>query len=263
VIETISESRKRMYALIKALVLPPASLVLLLALGLLLQTIGWRRLGLGLSAFVLLSLYLLSTPYIAGRLGAAVQSIEPLAQDVAADEIPQAIVVLSAGLLPYAPEYKGSAVDELTLQRLAYAAYLWRQYQVPILVSGGNTPDADKPLARLMQESLERVFGVPVEWVEDKSINTYENAQFSAALLREAHVDKIFLVTHAAHMPRATGLFRMTGLTVSSAPTAFTAAARTFPDSFVPRQSSFQSSYYAVYELLGGLWYAVLRKTSP
>jgi len=250
-----------MYKFVKELALPPTSLVLLLAAGILLQAIGWRRAGFCLSLLALLSLYLLSTPYIASQLGEAAQVSQPLRHDIAAQDAPQAIVVLAAGLLPYAPEYMGSTVDQITMQRLAYAAYLWRQYKVPILVSGGNAPGVDASLADLMKQALEQVFDVPVKWAEDKSVDTYENAKFSAAILREQGISRILLVTHAVHMPRAARLFHVEGLAVSPAPTIFAPPAGRFPQSFIPRLAAFQNSYYALYELFGGAWYAMRGRT--
>jgi len=252
-----------MYDILKNLALPPANLVLLLAIAVLLLATGWRRLGFCLTVLSLVALYLLSTPYIAGQLGKAVQSAQPLPPGPPETPPAEAIVVLSAGLLPNAPEYASGAVDEITLQRLAYAAYLWRQYKVPILVSGGEMPGSAASLARVMKDSLEQVFGVPVQWMEDKSTNTYENARFSAAILRGEGIARVLLVTHAAHMPRAVRLFDMTGLVVIPAPTAFIAPAHTFPESFLPRQSALQYSYYAIYELFGGVWYALQGKTMP
>jgi len=246
-----------MYTIIKELVLPPGSLVLILAVGVLALAAGWRRLGLCLALFGLLAFYLLSTPFVAGELARLVQAAEPLREEAIAGDPPQAIVVLSAGLLPRAPEYGASTVDEITMQRLAYAAFLWRQYKIPILVSGGQTPYAAATLADVMRDVLNRVFDVPVAWVEDKSVNTLENATFSAAMLREHGIVRVLLVTHAGHMPRAAQLFRMTGLRVISAPTAFGFPSRNFPDCILPRASAFQDSYYALYELLGGAWYGL------
>jgi len=228
-----------------------------LAVGMLALATGRRRLGNTLTLSGLLALYALSTPYVAGQMAAAVQSVPALPKGSALAPPPQAIVVLAAGLVPHAPEYGSAVADEMTSQRLAYAAYLWRQYKIPILVSGGSTPYADASLARVMEDGLTQVFGVPVTWVEDQSADTFENAEFSAGLLRADGIARILLVTHATHMPRAAKLFRATGLGVTPAPTAFISRARSFPDNVLPRQSALQNSYYAIYEFLGGAWYSL------
>lgn len=50
--------------------------------------------------------------------------------------------------------------------------------------------------------------------IEDKSRNTFENAQFSRDLLHPAPGDRWLLVTSAFHMPRSVGLFRAAGVPV-------------------------------------------------
>jgi len=253
----MSDNTLTLYDVAKALVVPPGSLIALFALGVLFLAAGWRRLGFFVTVITLVTFYLLATPFVAARLGAMIQSVDALKLTELADPQPGAIVVLAAGLLPYAPEYEGGAVDDTTLQRLAYAAFLHRQTGISILVSGGGSREAAGSLADLMEQSLERSFGVPVKWSENKSIDTYENAQMSAAILREAGVSHIILVTHAAHMARSAGLFRMTGLTVTPAPTAFVAGAGRYTGRFLPRQSAFSASYYAIYELVGSWWYVL------
>lgn len=249
-----------LYDVVKALALPPGSLLVILFLGILLLAVGWRRLGFLVTALGVFAFYLLATPMVASRLGNAAQTTAPLTQEQFLASDAQAIVVLAAGLWPYAPEYASGTVDEVTLQRLAYTAYLWRRHNLPILVSGGTSREGAGSLAQLMKKFLEESFGVPVEWAEDKSADTYENAQFSAETLRKAEISRIILVTHASHMPRAAELFRTVGLTVTPAPTAFASPANSFTGRFLPRQSALSTSYTAIYELLGNVWYEMRGK---
>jgi uncharacterized SAM-binding protein YcdF (DUF218 family) len=237
-------------------------LIILFALAVLALAAGRRRLGFGLAALGLVMLYLLSTPLGAGRLASLVQVTPPLNEEIliAGDNKPGAIVILSAGLLPIAPEFKSApnvrgTVDEATLQRLTYGAYLWRRFNIPVLVSGGNTSEARGSLAFYMKESLEQSFGVPVTWTEDRSRNTMENANFSADILHGAGIKRIVLVTHAIHMPRAIRFFSLAGFDVVPAPTVYIPRARRFPVAFIPKQSAFEDSYTAIYELLGTAWY--------
>jgi uncharacterized SAM-binding protein YcdF (DUF218 family) len=207
---------------------------------------------------------MLSTPYGAGRLASWVQATAPLDKQSLEDSPAEAIVILSAGLLPYAPEYAadgmyGTAVDAATLQRLSYGAYLWRRFNIPVLVSGGSAPDAPRSLAFYMKETLEQNFGIPVMWTEERSRNTLENAKFSAEILREAGVKRVLLVTHAAHLPRAARFFSLAGLDVMLAPTVFTPPARRFPYAFRPKMSAFEDSTFAIYELLGTAWYRIVK----
>src|SRR5436305_13880794 len=101
-----------MYSVFKELLLPPADLIVLLAIGFALTLAGRRRVGGSLIGLGLVLFYLLSTPYIAGVLGRFGQSVPPLPDNAAADA--QAIVVLAGGYLPFAPEYGGNTVDHIT-----------------------------------------------------------------------------------------------------------------------------------------------------
>ena len=57
--------------------------------------------------------------------------------------------------------------------------------------------------------------------LETESRDTVANANLSAAMMRQRGLRRAILVTSAAHMARATGLFRQTGVQVQPAPTDF------------------------------------------
>lgn len=65
--------------------------------------------------------------------------------------------------------------------------------------------------------------GIPASriTIEEKSRNTYENATFTYTLLSPKRDDRFLLVTSAAHMPRAMGVFRRAGFNVVAYPTDF------------------------------------------
>jgi len=65
--------------------------------------------------------------------------------------------------------------------------------------------------------------GIPASriLIEDKSRNTYENATLTHALLAPKPGERFLLVTSAAHMPRAMGIFRRIGFDVVAYPTDF------------------------------------------
>jgi len=217
--------------LISAFLLPPLNLLLVAALGLWL----WHKRPriarvLIFSAFTLL--WLLATPYVSDAL---MQQLEGASYAVDSQKHPaDAIVVLGGGTYFRAPEYGTDTVSEAALARLRYAAKLQRETGKPILVTGG------KPLGNTLSEGmqmkrvLEREFNVPVQWVEGDSDNTFENARLSYPLLAQAGVRRIYLVTHAWHMPRAARAFRAAGFDVIPAPTAFTTRHETTLLTFVP-----------------------------
>lgn len=245
------------YSVFKEFVLPPGSLWLLIATGFVLicfkrRTAGLALLGLGVAAF-----YLLSTPLVASRLGAMVQTVPFLPDDAAVRSSAQVIVVLSGGMTFDSREYSGPTVDETTLVRLRYAARLHRITRLPILVSGGRPRDFSATLADVMKQSLVQDFGIADAMIEDRSLDTFQNARFSAEVLAPSGIKTIILVTHASHMPRAVRAFEATGLQVLPAPTAFTQTALEFPARYIPRLSGLRESHYAIYELIGRLWYAL------
>lgn len=237
--------------ILSAALLPPGSLILVLALGL-----AWvgraPRAGKALLAFGILGLYALSTPLVAGGLVRLLQA-EPLSVEPALSGA-QAIVVLGAGRYEDAPEYGGDTASALGLERLRYAAWLAKRTRLPVLVTGG-APEGGSPEAHYMKAILEEEFGVPVRWVEDRSRNTRENAAHSARLLRAAGVHRILLVTHAWHMPRARRVFEEAGLEVIPAGTRFSRARPLRLTDWVPDATALRQSAYALHELVGLVWY--------
>ncbi|MGF1630417.1 MAG: YdcF family protein [Kiloniellaceae bacterium] len=251
-----------LYTIVKILVLPPTSFFVLFIVAALLKK-RWPRLGRVLLSILLLVVYLATTPFLAGELMAPLQRFAPVDLQNPDPEV-GAILVLGAGVYFSAPEYwePGAsefgvdAADSLTLQRTAYAAYLARATGKPVMVSGGpvGMPGA-RTVAEVMQRTLQRDFGVPVRWVEDRSDNTATNAVLSAAKLRDEGIDKVYLVTHAWHMPRAIIAFEQTGIEVVPAPTRFVSRSEVFLQDFIPSAKALLATYYAIHEWLGIAWY--------
>lgn len=245
---------------IAAFLLPPLSLLLVLALGiyLLYRRRKYAKL-LILAAFGLL--WLISTPYFAESglhlLEARTATLDgkhPNGQHQAAD----AIVILGGGTYFHAPEYAGQdTISEAALVRLRYGAKLQRETGKPILVTGGKPLGNSVSEAQQMRASLEQDFQVPVRWIEDASDNTFENARYSFQTLQKAGIKKIYLVTHAWHMPRSADVFRRAGFEVVEAPTAFTTRYRTDLFAFLPNAGALHNSKIFVHEVIGLLWYRV------
>ncbi|MBL29465.1 MAG: hypothetical protein CMM50_18190 [Rhodospirillaceae bacterium] len=244
-----------LYAALKLLALPPTSLMLAAVLGLLLIAFGLRGGGTALVTIAVLALYVLGCPYISTRLLASLEDM-PTAQ-IPPPAGTGAIVVLAGDSRRPTPEYGGPAPGPLVLERLRYAAYLQRKTGLPILVSGGLTQDDTVTHAALMRESLSEDFRAIVRWSEARSTNTFENAKDSAAMLGVDGIVKVYLVTHAWHMPRAMAAFESAGLDVVPAPTAFTTPAPLEPKYFVPTAAGWSESYYGVHEWIGRIWYDI------
>ncbi|VXC46775.1 YdcF family protein [Massilia sp. 9I] len=248
-------------AIPRSLILPPANLFLLILIGLLVWR-RWPRAGRIVAGTGLALLALLSTTAVADLFVTPVERMtSPLRAPEGAGA--QAIVVLAAGRMRDAPEYGGRDIPDYTaLARLRYAAHLQRRTGLPILVSGGTggTPSRDEPpysLGAAMAVALREDFGVPVQWVEDKSRDTAENAAFSAALLKAGGVRRVLLVTDAMHMARSHAAFERAGLEVVDAPTIFFSGQARSIHAWVPSAEGMRRSWYAIYELIGLVWYRV------
>lgn len=237
-------------AIVKALVLPPGGLLLLALVGTA-CLLRWPRLGRWIVGCALAGLILLSTPIVASALLLAASDAP--AVDLAQAKQAQAIVILGGGLRRGAIEYGGDTPGRLTLDRIRYGARLARQTGLPVLVSGGSggSGGRSRSEADVMRESLEREFGVPVRWVEDRSRNTHENAQQTAALLAPAGVKRIVLVVHSFDVRRARYEFEQAKFEVVPAPTLVPLFAVQSVLDFLPSASAMQISYYACYEMLG------------
>ena len=238
--------------LISTLLLPPLNLLLAALLGLLLTR---RRplLGKSLLTSSLLLLWLSATPYFAEG---ALHLLEgaPKTLDTQAHRA-DAIVVLGGGTYFHAAEYATDTVGDNTLVRLRYGATLQRKTGLPLLVSGGRPLGNDLSEAQQMKTVLENEFAIPVNWIEESSNNTLENARHSFPMLQQAGVRRIYLVTHAWHMPRAARAFQAAGFEVIPAPTAFTTRYQTDLLSFLPRATSLADSSNFMHEVIGLLWY--------
>jgi uncharacterized SAM-binding protein YcdF (DUF218 family) len=232
------------------LFLPPGGMLLLAAIGTWLLASSnhrARRTGWTLVIVSLALLWLLATPAVSNRLKHLAQGYPAL--DLTQPLDAQAIVILGGGEpLMHAPEYGGAPAPRAELlERVAYGAFIAHRTGLPVLVSGGYS----ETLA--MQTSLARDFGVDTRWVESRSRDTFQNAAFSAAILKAAAVSRIVLVTDGDHEWRAAHEFMSAGLAVVPAPAAvWTHGGRGFMN-YVPNSTALDHSRQALYEIFGDL----------
>lgn len=242
-------------SLLKDLLVPPGNLLVLAALGLALhrrRPVLSRRIVIACVAL----LYLCSTAFF-GSLSLSWLDVPPL--DTHAGRDAQAIVLLGGGTRGYAAEYGAETVNALSMVRLRYAARLHRQTGLPILAAGGSVRAGGLSEAQQMQAMLTGEMGVPVRWLENRSTDTYGNAVESARILRGAGIERVLLVTHAWHVPRARLAFTHAGLRVVPAPTGGTTFewGKLGARDFVPRPSSLLSSYHFFHEAIGYVVYSL------
>jgi uncharacterized SAM-binding protein YcdF (DUF218 family) len=243
--------------LISVLLLPPLNLLLLAVLGLWF----WHRRP--IIARVLLSasialLWLLSTPFFAEALLQQLEGV-PYVTDTK-KPLADAIVVLGGGTYFDAPEYGGDTVSSESLERLRFAAKLQRETGKPVLVTGGSPQGNGPSEAQQMKQVLEQEFKIPVQWTEGAANNTQENANLSRRMLQQSGITRIYLVTHASHMPRAVPAFQAAGFQVVPAPTAYTTRFQTGLLDFLPNSKALHDSRIFMHELIGSLWYQLKSK---
>jgi uncharacterized SAM-binding protein YcdF (DUF218 family) len=164
----------------------------------------------------------------------------------------QAIVILGGGKRGPAREYGDWVPNRLTLERLLYGSRLAKESGLPVLVSGGD-PKGMKPEAELMAQSLKVDFNTPVRWIESRSLDTTDNALYSAEIFKKAGIQKIVLVTTALHMRRSVAAFKHEGLEVVPAPTDFISdiSPKKMIYDYLPNTGSAVNGWAIVHEWVG------------
>ncbi len=249
---------------LQALVLPPASLLLLALLGLLL----WRRRPQGGRALVaagLLGTWLVCTPWVGqGLVNLLTRPPPPLAADrlaTLAQSPRTAILVLGAGRRSQVLEYDAPDLSPLTLERLRYGTWLARQTGLPLGYSGGIGHGAvsgpsEAAVAALV---IARDGGVPLRWAEQRSRDTNENARYSVAMLQADGITQVLLVTHGFHQQRALAAFRRAigqsgqPMQVVAAPVGLRPPPTGELSDYLPGHDGLALSRWALHEWLGWL----------
>ena len=249
-------------AILKLILLPPGGLLVLLAIGWLFAR---RFSGRLLILLATVAFYLLSTPAVVSWLGAQVETVPAPGTDRLKDSGADAILVLLAGMRPVNPELGGApALSALSLARIDYGLALHRLTGLPIVLSGGSVKGDTPPLAEVGSQWLQDRAGIMPLAVETTSRDTWENARNSAELLKRLGLERILLVTHAYHMPRALLSMRSTGIQVVAAPFAFEhlppeMQSPGIASDWLPHPGYLGRSYLMLHEMAGLVWYGLTR----
>ena len=205
-----------------ALLLPPVPLLVLVLVGA--RLILWQRfLGWMLVLLSVILLWLGACAGVGEAMGRAFMSQPPplsadriatLKKAAAGGKPGVVVLMLGGGREAFAPEYGVASLSEQSLERLRYGVWLSRETGAPMMFSGGlgHASEPGTTEADVAAEIAQREFLRPIRWVEPKSSDTRENAQYSAALLRDLDVQQVVLVTHGWHMPRALRVFKEAGM---------------------------------------------------
>jgi len=192
-------------------------------------------------------------------------SLEQQYPPVAISELPNAdaIVVLGGGIgIPLPPRQDidlGGSAD-----RYLYATRLFQAGKARMIVlSGGNVfPQPGFEGEAVYAAQLLQSWNVPAEaiLIESQSRNTYQNAVETKKLLAKNKLNKVLLVTSAAHMPRALAVFRHQAIDTTPATTDVLVVKQNQPAAlqWIPNIGALGGTTYAVREYLG-IWYYRLR----
>lgn len=182
----------------------------------------------------------------------------PLKEDVVDNNT--LIVVLGGGIYDKSPEEKNFAsLTPDALKRLFYAYRLFLKHGGGLGLSGGRVfknsmvPSEAEVMAKILNE-----LKIPEEviFLDDKSLDTFENAKNIGALVKEKDFKNIVLVTSAYHMPRSVMLFEKMGVKVTPAPTDYKTDRTDYQfESFLPKMHYLKDTWLAVHEYFGIVFY--------
>lgn len=231
--------------------LPPACFVVLLA------WLAWRlrRSSHGLSALAWLIAVLMYASSIQPVSEALLRPLEyrhPLPLHVEGDSI----LLLGGGSTTDVPLPEGwtGQVADVPAQRLIGAFLLHRRTGWPVLVSGGEVFRGSGREAIVMREILISLGMKPEKIiVEDRSLNTAENALFSAVMLKARGLSRPVLVTSAFHMARSVEEFRHARVEVTPYPVGYYVTRGSYWNalSWVPSYTAMRGTGMALKEYMG------------
>ncbi|VBB09322.1 Hypothetical protein LUCI_4612 [Lucifera butyrica] len=172
------------------------------------------------------------------------------------------IVMLGAGAHADVPNVNGvGQISGYGANRLLTCVQLYHQLDVPILVSGGQVFQGSGNEAEIAKTTLLGL-GIPANkiLVEKESLNTTQNAQYTARILESRGFTRPILVTSAFHMARAIGQFAKVRVAVIPYPSDYQTNRRLFLTvfDFIPSADAAEKISLAVKEYIGLLavrWY--------
>jgi uncharacterized SAM-binding protein YcdF (DUF218 family) len=242
--------------LLPLLLLPPGLFLLLAGVALLLVRRRRRRAASWLLAGLTLLLYLLSIQPVADALLLPLEDrYPPLTPGVAAC---RAVVLLGGSIVPASPEAGGAAVPGVdSLARSLAALRIWRETGAPIIATGyGEWPELPSA-AEVMAQAL-LAWRVPEAALstETESRNTFENARYTAPILKERGLQRVCLVTSAYHLRRAVLAFAIFQVRAIPFPTHYLASRVPATwRSYLPTMGALARSGLALREYVGLLYY--------
>lgn len=237
---------------IAAFLLPPGILIVLM---LLLNFWLYKKKASGAKVLSLLIavFYLLTTSFVSDGLVRSLESQYTIRPEVSGD----VIILLGGGALMDTPDIDGTgSLSGSAANRLLTAARLQKKLNIPVIASGGKVFE-DTGTEAVITKRILLGLGIPENkiLIEDKSLNTTQNALFTKEIMEKGHFAKPILVTSAFHMPRAVKNFRKAGLEVTAFPADYKANRKSVVTvfKFLPNSGAFDDTCTALWEYAGML----------
>jgi uncharacterized SAM-binding protein YcdF (DUF218 family) len=189
-------------------------------------------------------LWAISTKFVANLL------LYPLEHITYKENIkPTAVVVLGGGtnsndLLKASPD---------AFKREIYGLILAKKNNLPFIFTGGGIKTKEAKNIKKDIKLITKTCNCKIKaYFENRSLDTYENAKFTAKLFKKIHLNKkIYLVTSAYHIKRAIILFKYFGFKIIPKPVGFFYNDDyTFWDIF-PKMKNLFHSYKVIHEYFG------------
>lgn len=130
--------------------------------------------------------------------------------------------------------------------------------QAGVAIASGGPDGAGMSDAEVARDQLVRM-GIAADRVivEDKAMNTRENATYVAEIMKQRGFERVVIVTSAYHMVRSVECFRAVGLTVDTLPVDFIAG-EDARGGLMPRAHALDRSARAIREAFGRVIYRLM-----
>ncbi len=173
------------------------------------------------------------------------------------------VCVVLTGML-YAGVPSDRPYFQTAADRIIAPLYLLKSGKIKhIIISGGFPAHLNSISEAVKLKELLLTAGVAdsLVTVEPNSLNTNENAKFTAQVLKEKFAtSRVLLITSAFHLRRAMGCFRAQGIEVEPFATDFKSLrGQVYPAMALwPSEGAFQNFYVLVHEVVGYVTYFIV-----
>jgi len=202
-------------------------------------------------SLITLAFYLFSTSYFSGMLMRSLESQYELPVEPFGD----VVIILGGGATSDTPDVGGLGhLSGSAANRVLAGVVLQRKLNVPVIIAGGQVYGDTGNEAQITRRLLKGL-GVAQDkiFVEDKSLNTRQNAENVKTILDVNDFKNPILVTSAFHMKRSVFYFDKVGVSVLPYPADYkvNVVSEFGIHRFKPSAGSLENSSIALKEYLG------------